>query len=870
MAYNITSPTAPKPISDFYKPITSSTGTAASGGSSGGGYYDDSKPKKAIPSPINTSNITPQRNQVTYVNGRPAFVNGNPIGQFQNMNLSEANGHIYSTTNTDVNAANINQQNISSGINGEHNAYANLDPQAQTNVRLATQALDSLENKPLSENFDIDTRQEGSFLSVTENPDGTYHIRTSGIRWGNDTYGSFDLGNLSYNPQTAYDVTMPLLNYAANYEGYDSTNQIVQGAMSLGRSMSAISPQFASIYDGGYVSDFLNATDMAYNWNSRNDMENAIAGINTATGVMSKLELGGASDAARTVQNGLALYNFGNSFYHLVNNWDDMTTQQRIGGLIGTTWAGTMAYTPAADLVSNISSWSSSMGSSAASAGAAGASAGAGAAGAELASKFATINTMNASGQALNNAANSFAAEIGESTSETLSKITAEGATNVTTEEAANVTAEASGDALKQYIGNAAAYAAFAYCLYDLATNSKAYGPQEGHARASVGTGAKYSALTVATAAAAEAAGLFSVSGIGAAIAAVVAFAVGYGVGMVKTGHSAEQGRRTMYEKALINTGVFNNRNGSYVMQLADGQFYTLLDGSGKRATDISGNKKTVYDESKIKNRNNDFVNRRDESGNIKAYLQPYDIDYTCDLDFTSSIMGKGLLALSLGSNYKGSGEMDQMLGYIVNGVTSNTGRDWSKENFTNVVANLRAAYYRSGIGSKEDGVRALIDAYFSGAITESDYRQSLMGLDFVYDDNGFEQATQLMTSMGRGGNNSTSVTEAIEDKQQEIADNGARLAQESQAMNQMSEEPQMIPEQSNQLDEIDLSLVTPSENAAQGATLDVPAETSVEATTPVEPTTAAPSPMVPDVAEQYQQTASAEAPQEPVTETQS
>lgn len=726
MAYNITSSVTPQSQSSFYG---GTSAFAPSGGS--GGYSSDDKQKKPTPSPLSASNVKTPRQNVTYVNGKPAFVNGKPVGQYQNYNLASTNGQIYSTTSPD----NVNLNTTSNIVSNSQSSYTGpvtINDNALSDVRAATQLQNKIENSSFTSDPTAEARSEGLFLSVRDNNDGTYNVQ--------GPFGT-DLGNLSFNPQVAYDATMPLLNYAANMQSYDTGNQIIQGAMSFGRSFSAISPQFASIYDGQYVSDFLNATDMAYNWNNRNAMENALSGINTITGIMSKLDLGDVSSASQTVQNGLALYNFGNSVFNLVNNWEDMTPQQRVGGLIGTTWAGTMAYTPAKDLINNINTWASGMGG--------------GAAGAASASGFFGNGV---------NTASELTAGLGD---DVLNNINPE---NFGLEGGA-----ISGGNITQSLGNAAAVAAFAYSMYDLATNSETYGPQKGRPRAAVGTGVKYSSTTAASIAAynvaASLASMAPVSMGTSLIASAVAFAVGYGVGMVSTGHSKEQAKRTAYEKALIDASVFDNNNGSYVMQLADGRFYTLLDGSGNRATDIDGNKKTVYDESKIVDRNRDFINRRDEEGNIRAYLNPYDIDYTSNLDFTSSIMGKGLLSLALGSNYKGSGEMDQMLGYIVNGATSNTGRDWNIDNFNGVVANLKAAYSRTGITNKRDGVQALVDAYFSGAITESDYRQSLMGLNFIYDENGFDQANQLMDNMGRNNPSDNDTQTSEEPTQQQIMD---------------------------------------------------------------------------------------------------
>ena len=413
-------------------------------------------------------------------------------------------------------------------------------------------------------------------------------------------------------------------------------------------------------------------------------------------------------------------------------------------------------------------------------------------------------------------------------------------------------------------------WVAAAYDAYNLVTNGTNLRTKKERATQGAATSAVAAATTYATATYYGC----SWSGPLAAIAAVVAFAVGYGVGSIKTGHSVEHKKRDMYRDAMVNSSVFDkNSKGNYIMQLANGSFYQLTDGSGSRATDITGNKKTVYDESKITDRNRDFINRYDENGNLRAYLKPYDIDYTCNLDFTTSIMGKGLLSLALGSNYKGSGELDQMLGYIVNGVTSNTGRDWTRENFNTVVANLKATYYRSGIGSKREGVQALVDAYFSGAITEADYRQSLMGLNFIYDDNGFEQASQLMDTMGRNNPSSTTDTQATnaidETSQQQIANNGENLSVMNNTMEDSS--TTMVPEETSnsRLTPEELAMVTPGTDA-ESVTVDIP-QGDLTATAVETPTTATEVPMTPDVMAQYetQQTSTVEAPQEPApTET--
>ena len=147
------------------------------------------------------------------------------------------------------------------------------------------------------------------------------------------------------------------------------------------------------------------------------------------------------------------------------------------------------------------------------------------------------------------------------------------------------------------------------------------------------------------------------------------------------------------------------------------------------------------------------------------------------------------------------------------------------------------------------------------------------MGLNFIYDDNGFEQASQLMDTMGRNNPSSTTDTQATnaidETSQQQIANNGEQLSVMNNTMEDSS--TTMVPEETSnsRLTPEELSMVTPGTDA-ESVTVDIP-QGDLTATAVETPTTATEVPMTPDVMTQYetQQTSTVEAPQEPApTET--
>ena len=609
------------------------------------------------------------------------------------------------------------------------------------------------------------------FFNVDYNSDGTYHVTTTGIKipFTDITVGNWDLGNMSWNPIKAYNVGMPLGSYLMNYNSYNTKNKIVQGTLAIANS-------YNNYYDGkdNFVDDYAikewgNLVDMSINWKDRNAMQNTVAGLNTVTGLSQRYGFNdylGGDKVVGGIQNVLALYTFGNSVYQLGNNWSSMSAGERAGASLSTINAGIHAYRGAKDLYNlynTISSTASTTGTAAAGAGAGagagaavgGASAGAGAAaGAAAGAGYAGGGSLAGQGAYHGAIAGGASAGAGYAGGGSLAGQGAyQGAT--TTSVGTSSTLSTVGTCLG-YI--AAIYGGYQYNKFI----SKTSGVHQdkvmlfGAAAAGLGSGRNTADdrknATVMGASAGAAIGTCICPGLGTAIGAAVGSVCGLVQTSGKFGHSREQYHRGIYREALGQTGIFEKaakgtpHAGHFYYQLADGQYYNVgIDGHSGRASDINGKIKTVYDQSQILDR--DWHN----SEKVNHEIRPYDVDYTCNMDYTGSLMLAPLNALGLGgSNIEDAAEYNQMLGYMTNACTSNVGRDMTRENFNKMISNIQAGYERVGINNRQDAQNALALSYMQGNITDEDWDSFQLALNLLYSDNGYDQAMSLMDQLGR------------------------------------------------------------------------------------------------------------------------
>jgi hypothetical protein len=606
-------------------------------------------------------------------------------------------------------------------------------------------------------------RDTSGFFNVDYNPDGTFHVTSTGIRipFTDTVVGNYDLGNFSWNPIKAYSVASPIGIYLSNYPYYDSKNKIIQGTLALSNAYSNYYDGVDNFIDNYAIKEWGNLVDMTANWKDRNIMQNAIAGLNTITGLSTRYGFNdylGGDNVVGGINDTLALFTFGNSVYNLTKYWDKMSVGQQVGTTLSTINAGVQAYSGLKDmygLYSKLSSGASATGTTES----------------LLSNVTKTVKAPTA---------------ITTPTSPTSTPVSPSPSTD-------GGVAEAGTDWLgtaQQGLGAAAAgYSSFVHGRTMGMSNAEA-----GVTGAGTAVGAWYgdpysmSAIfayqsmrgffnegrstaddrkngAISGASTGAAMGAMIGGPVGAAIGASIGATVGTLSKTGKHGKSREQAHRDMYRSALVQSGIFENFGSKEhkhmaTYQLADGQYYDVgVDGSGSRAKDINGKNKTFYNKSMIAE--GDKVR---DSGE----MNPYDIDYTCNMDYTGSLLLAPLNALGLGgSNTRDSGEYSQMLGYMTNAVTSNTGREFTKENFNKMVSNIKAGYERVGINDKDGAMAALGLSYMMGNLTDDDFNSFKLAVDILYSNNGYNKAQTLMEQLDRGDQAKAEVIDITSEQQE-------------------------------------------------------------------------------------------------------
>ena len=637
-------------------------------------------------------------------------------------------------------------------------------------------------------------RDTAGFFNVVYNDNGTYTLGTNGIKIGDTVYGKWTLGeNMSWNPIKAYAVSAPMGQYLLNYNSYDTKNKIVQGSLAFAHSYSNLYDGQKNFVDDYAIKEWGNLVDMSINWKDRNAMQNTMAGLRTVTGLSQRYGwnkyLGGDA-VVGNVQDLLALYTFGKSLYQLGNNWSKMSTGERVAGTFNTMSSGFQAYGAMKPYYEKLFSDVTSQGvaSSVQTTGTTTLGQQAATQGGKQVAQPVIANATRTGGQAAVNGGyqggvlqgkGGYVGQVegpgqyqGGQVQPYEGSINGANAANAATGAIANFSlAQARGKSDRTAAGwgvaggiggwyggpigagvVACGQAIEQFCENGRATakDRQAGAIQGAAAGATIVIGTSLASAAAAMATGAAVGSVVPVAGtiIGAVVGAVIGVAANSG----KWGHSREQYHRGLYREALGQTGIFEKaargteHHGNFYYQLADGQYYNVgIDGSGGRASDINGKIKTVYNQDMI----TDYDRKNIEK--INNEVRPYDIDYTCNMDYTGSLMLAPLNALGLGgSNNEDTAEYNQMLGYMTNACTSNVGRDMTRDNFDKMVSNIKAGYERVGINNRQDAANAIALSYMQGNITEDDMNSFQLALNLLYSDNGYDQAMSLMDQLGR------------------------------------------------------------------------------------------------------------------------
>jgi hypothetical protein len=260
------------------------------------------------------------------------------------------------------------------------------------------------------------------------------------------------------------------------------------------------------------------------------------------------------------------------------------------------------------------------------------------------------------------------------------SAVTSTGTSTTAASATAGQSASTTGASVMAGVGTAVAVGGALYAGYNIASNWGQMDTASGAANG-MALGASIGSL---------------VPGIGTLAGAAVGAVLGAAIGQVRAGKHEDQMLRDNVRKGLADAGFLEKSTdgkGDYFLSLADG---TKVDISAEH---WEGGR-TAYDPAKALGE----LGKR-EGGK----LRPYEIDTTCDLDFMTSLGGKGLEAL-MGADAK-----TNLGGYFTNAATSNAGtRDFTEESFSKSMDNMRSFYEKAGFNSEEKVIQqgqALFDA---------------------------------------------------------------------------------------------------------------------------------------------------------------
>lgn len=217
----------------------------------------------------------------------------------------------------------------------------------------------------------------------------------------------------------------------------------------------------------------------------------------------------------------------------------------------------------------------------------------------------------------------------------------------------------------------------------------------------------------------------------GAGLIAAGAFvALGVLSGTVKSGKHKDQNKRDGIRDYLKND----------IKLLDDKYGIALPDGT---IADIGADGKTGQhawtDKSRIGN--NPYA---------REMMASYDVDYTNDLDYASSIPGISLARIVSGGS---DTAINQLGGQLSNGALGSIGfnKDFTEENFNVVMQNQRSMYAKAGIKDRAE-LEQLIDVMQKdGRLSSAEATAAMQGANMLYGDKSYEEAKKLMEGRDRG-----------------------------------------------------------------------------------------------------------------------
>lgn len=636
---------------------------------------------------------------------------------------------------------------------------ANLD--ANT-VKILQKQLDNIQQNnnassgPTNIKSEVPVSQRNSYndwLKVNVNKDGSASIENYGVwdKLTGRTYGNSYITGWNPTPKMFASMALPLLTYSNAVNSMDTQNQLIFGTKVVGQMLDAArgGPGTNILTDTGVMA-VANLADMAHNWSDRNKIQQAQSIVDS---MQSTAEFLGYDTGP--IMDGYSLFNFGYGTYQVMNNWDKMTADQRAASTFYLTLAGTRAYTGAESLYEwGVQNGLLERGTDGA-----------------LTATESTQAAYNAN--ALGNTiqteqAVNTAEEATEASQVAWNSNALENSEALETETASEMGVDPSG------ITTAAAAIYSTYDAYKSWDNArKEFGHGTADSRKAMARTVGDIEQVAGTVAGAIIGSLLPVVGttagaaIGSFIGRITGTVDGLILGSIKNGKSAEQRRRDMWRTSFSQAGIFyrmplNDSSKTYAIKLADGSYYDVgVDGSGSRATDIRGNKKTFANPNLLSTSDTKRIVGKD--GTAREVL-PYEVDYTNNLDFGASLMLNGMIMPIGGSAQKNRAkEVGQMLGYMTNGVTSNCGREFTQDNWNTMVSNVRLQYANVGITNKSLYGQSLAEAYFTGRMSYEDYQTGLLTMGWIYDEDGYRQASSVLGALGKlNGQDTTSGTVGV------------------------------------------------------------------------------------------------------------
>lgn len=213
-------------------------------------------------------------------------------------------------------------------------------------------------------------------------------------------------------------------------------------------------------------------------------------------------------------------------------------------------------------------------------------------------------------------------------------------------------------------------------------------------------------------------------------IAAGAFVALGVLSGTVKTGKHKDQKKRDGIRDYLKND----------IKLLDDKYGIALPDGT---IADIGADGKTGQhawtDKSRIGN--NPYA---------REMMASYDVDYTNDLDYASSIPGISLARILSGGSDQA---INQLGGQLSNGALGSIGfnKDFTEENFNVVMQNQRSMYAKAGIKDRAELEELIGIMEKDGRLSSAEATAAMQGANMLYGDKAYEEAKKLMEGRDRG-----------------------------------------------------------------------------------------------------------------------